>query len=83
MEVLKVLNANYRRSPLGGIEIQVEGTVELEYANGKKPAMTNFEALTHEHLKEPVEDRFEAATTTVIQELSSDAEESDMDSEYE
>ena len=66
-----VINTNYRRSPLvqGGLEIPVEVKVTMNCSPKNKETLVEYEDLVHHYCKEPVEETFEDATSTNLEDL--------------
>jgi hypothetical protein len=71
----KVVDTHYRRSPLvqGGLEIPIEVTVEI--SNCEKNELAIQELVTEKY-KEPVNERFEDATSTILARLRGNEDDS-------
>ena len=57
----------FRRSPLvqGGLEIPVQVTVQMPYADNNRLCLDKYKALVRENYKEPVDGKFEDATNSI------------------
>ncbi len=81
----KVVDVNYRRSPLvqGGLEIPIEVTVEMDVSEKNILAIKKYKSLVEEHYEEPVDGKYADATAAILKSLKlpSDDEEEDSTGE--
>ena len=75
--------AQHRRSPLvqGGLEIPIEVKVTLDCTDKSQLYIKKYESLVSERYKEPVEGRFEDATTDILSRINADDGEEEIISE--
>lgn len=78
----KVIDTHNRRSPLvqGGLEIPVEVAVEMPSSEKNELAIRTFQELVMEKYKEPVDNKFEDATSAILTKLGCTHEGEDSDS---
>ena len=84
---IKVVDDNYRRSPLvqGGLEIPILVTIKMARSEKNQAKLTKLEELVSKYYKEPANGIFEDATDAILQSIrdqdddSSDYSETDTD----
>ena len=74
---VKVLNTHPRTSPLvqASLEIPIQVTVKMERNSQNKDALTRYKAPIYQHYKEPVDEKFEDVTATILNDIDSDTNE--------
>ncbi len=82
---LKIVDVNYRRSPLirGGLEIPVEVIVKMVNNCKNKEAVTKYTELVKQKYKEPVDGKYEDISATVLASESDDDDDEESDDEIE
>ena len=75
---VKVVETHYRRSPFvqGGLEIPIDVTVEMPNCEKNELAIKMFQELVTEKYKEPVNEKFEDATSTILARLRGNEDDS-------